>query len=457
MVAPPDEHQRDDPSTEQALANQLAQGREPTPSGPLPTDPDQSRQSEDLRACLWLVRRVFPGTTRERPSDPSMDGPWPPPPEQKQETPGPAAMPEQLGRFQILRELGRGGFGVVSLAFDPALNRRVALKVPLPEVLASPEGHRQSMREAQAAAVLDHPNLVPVYEAGWIGPVPYVASAYCEGIDLGKWLRQRDGPVPPRLAARLTAKLAGAVQHAHERGILHRDLKPANVLMQRPSADLQDEDGFIPRITDFGLAKQVSGPREETLSALLVGSPPYMAPEQAAGKRSEIGPKTDIYALGAVLYELLTGRPPHQGETPLETVQQVLATEPKPPRQLRPGLPADLQTIVLKCLEKAPDRRYESARALADDLQRFLDGHPVHARRSDLLTRLRLWVLDPRRTLDAGSLTMAFAALLTVWCLTGITLATLGVGPSAPRPAEYIASCVQVILLDLAPASPSDG
>lgn len=443
-------------SEDQRLADRLAEhdealraGREPAGGDSSSGDPEQRRGWEDLQACLWLVRRVLPEGSEGVSSTGSLGGSWPPPLEPGR---GDEGVPEQLGRFRIERELGRGGFGVVFLAVDPVLNRRVALKVPQPGVLASSEGSRRSLREAQAAAVLDHPNVVPVFEAGQVGPVPYVASAYCEGEDLGAWLRRREGPVSARQAARLVASLAGAVQHAHERGILHRDLKPANVLMQRRPEGPEDGLEFIPRITDFGLATLIDSPEDQTLSGLLIGSPPYMAPEQAAGKRREIGPRTDVYALGAILYELVTGRPPHQGETPLETVHQVIAEEPAAPRRIRPSLPRDLETVILKCLAKEPDRRYASARALSDDLRRFLDGRPVQARPDGPFTLARLWAMSPRRVQDAGTLAMVFAGLLATWSLTGIVLAGLGVGLHPPRPGQYIATCLKVIAIDLVPA-----
>lgn len=363
-----------------------------------------------------------------------------------------AAKPtNRLGRFEIVRELGRGGFGVVFLAIDPILGRKVALKVPRPEVLAAPEGRRRSLREAQAAAGLDHLNVVRVYEAGQIGPVCYIASAYYEGSTLAAWLGARDRLVPDRQAARLTASLADAVQHAHDRGVLHRDLKPANVLLEPTSDDSPDGFAFIPRVTDFGLAKLVDHPEDDTLSGLPIGSPPYMAPEQAAGRSREAGPWTDVYALGAILYELLSGRPPHRGETPLETIRQVLTEEPDALRHLRPELPRDLERIVGKCLEKEPRQRYERAGELADDLRRFLDGAPVHARPAGALSHARSWALNPRRIQDAGMLAMIFAGLIGAWCFLGVILASLGVGLHPPRPAAYIASCFLVLFMDIAP------
>ncbi len=314
--------------------------------------------------------------------------------------------PLSLGRFAVIREIGRGGFGVVYLARDPVLGRDVALKVPRAEVIVAPDSRRRFLREGRAAAGLDHPHIVPVFEAGEIGPFAYIVSAYCEGPTLSTWLRERTHPVAARMACRLIADLADAVQHAHERGVLHRDLKPSNILLQHgfgsPGSDVPS-----PRITDFGLARimEEGTNAEETRSGVPLGSPPYMAPEQAAGKRREIGPATDVYSLGATLYEILSGRPPFQGESYLETLGQVLADDPVPPRALRPGLPRDLETICLKCLEKETSRRYQTASALRADIERFLRGEPILARPISARLRAAKWVR--RRPLLAAILILA--------------------------------------------------
>ncbi|HEY2157696.1 MAG TPA: serine/threonine-protein kinase, partial [Isosphaeraceae bacterium] len=231
--------------------------------------------------------------------------------------PVPGDLPRRFGRFLLVRELGRGGFGVVFLARDTSLGREVALKLPRPGALVSPEDRRRFLREGEAAGRLDHPHIVPVYELGEYDGICYIASAYCEGGTLGGWLRGRTSPIPVREAAALVAALAGAVGHAHARGIVHRDLKPGNVLLQRPAAGAAGGGGdpdFIPRLGDFGLAKVLGDDANDTRSGALLGSPAYMAPEQAAGRAREIGPATDVFALGVILYELLAGRPPFQGE-----------------------------------------------------------------------------------------------------------------------------------------------
>jgi WD40 repeat protein len=338
--------------------------------------------------------------------------------------PPPTPTLTRLGRFQIRRELGRGAFGVVLLAFDPKLGREVALKIPHPEALAVPEIRARFKREARAAASLDHPNLVPVFEAGEVDHVCYLASAFCPGSTLGAWLRERTAPVPFTLAARLVATLAEATEHAHRRGILHRDLKPGNVLLSPRSesvatlpALVADLD-FIPRITDFGLAKLLEDDpgstlaEQQTQTGAVLGTPNYMAPEQAGGQLKAIGPATDVHALGAILYELLTGRPPFRGETPVDTLVQVRTEDPVPPGRLRQGLPRDLETICLKCLQKDPAGRYVSAQALADDLHRWLTRQPILARRTGAVARLALWCR--RKPALAATIATAVAAVLSV-------------------------------------------
>ncbi len=250
-----------------------------------------------------------------------------------------------------------------------------------------------------AAAGLDHPNIVPVYEAGEEGSVCFIASAYCPGMTLAAWLRRRSGPVPFRVAAALLATLADAVDHAHRRGVLHRDLKPSNVMLEMPAAGVvesaSDGSKLVPRITDFGLAKLVDaepGAAGATQSGVIVGSPSYMAPEQAEGHAGAVGPGADIYSLGVILYEVLTGRPPFQEDSALETLVLVRTQDPLSPSRLRPRLPRDLETICLKCLRRQPQARYPTARALADDLRRFLAAEPIRARPTPAWERAIKWV-----------------------------------------------------------------
>ena len=315
------------------------------------------------------------------------------------------ARPTTIDRFVIRRELGRGGFGIVYLAFDPRLGREVALKVPHAGAMTDLDSRRRFRAEAQAAAGLDHPNLVPVYEAGEIDDICYLVSDYCPGGTLAAWLGRHRELIAPDAAAALIETLAGAVQYAHDHGVLHRDLKPANVLIaagsRRQTADSNDKGnesplhaaGCLPpavKVADFGLAKRLKAEGPETRTGIFVGTPSYMAPEQAVAYAA-VGPATDVYALGAILYECLTGRPPFQGDSALDTLEQVRSVDPIPPRRLRPKLPRDLETICLKCLEKEPSRRYAKAGQLANDLDRFRAGQPVTARRIGLTGRAWRW------------------------------------------------------------------
>jgi eukaryotic-like serine/threonine-protein kinase len=278
--------------------------------------------------------------------------------------------------YEILSVLGRGGMGVVYKARQLKLNRLVALKMILAREHAGPE-HRERFRlEGEAVARLQHPHIVQIYEVGEHNGLPYFSLEYVDGGSLAQAIR--GAPQKARMAAELVEELAGAIQAAHEQDIVHRDLKPANVL-------LTSED--VPKITDFGLAKRLDSDTGQTRSGAILGTPSYMAPEQAAGKTRQIGPGADIYALGAILYELLTGRPPFRAETPLDTVLQVLSEEPVSPSRLRPELPRDLETICMKCLRKAPQDRYHSARALAADLRRYLNHEPIRARRAGVWER----------------------------------------------------------------------
>jgi hypothetical protein len=328
--------------------------------------------------------------------------------------------------------LGRGGWGVVFLAHDPVLGREVALKVPRPEVAIVPGFAERFAREARAAAGLNHPNLVPVYEVGSDGVVRFLVSAYCPGDTLAAWLRRSNEPVPFDTAAALIATLAEAVQHAHDRGIVHRDLKPSNILLEPAGTATATADapgaasgwlGFIPRVTDFGLAKLLFDDpgTGRTLTGAVMGTAAYMAPEQALGRSKDVGPHADVYGLGAIFYEVLTGRPPFQGETDLEILQHVQSDEPMTPSRLRHGLPRDLETICLRCLRKEPDKRFPSAGELARDLRRYLDRRPIRSRPVGQIERL--WRLCRRRPGLAG-LTAAVAALLMI-VTVGSTLSSL--------------------------------
>jgi serine/threonine-protein kinase len=320
-----------------------------------------------------------------------------------------------LSGYEVQAVLGRGGMGVVYRARHLRLQRTVALKMLLAGPSATAEERERFLREARAVAGLRHPNIVQVHDVNEVDGQPYFTMEYVEGGSLAQKLA--GAPQPARQAAVLVATLAEAVQVAHQGGIIHRDLKPANVLLAA--------DG-TPRITDFGLARQLEGGGEITLSGVPMGTPSYMAPEQARGQREAVGPATDVYALGAILYEGLTGRPPFRAETAVATLQQVVADEPVPPARLNPPVPRDLETICLKCLHKEPHRRYAGAQALADDLHRFGRGEPIAARPPGRLERLARWVW--RRPAQAAglaaSLLLAIALVGGGWWLTEQQAAT---------------------------------
>ena len=282
--------------------------------------------------------------------------------------------------YEIVRELGRGGMGVVYQARHIKLDRPVALKMILAGSHAGAADLARFQTEAEAIARLRHPNIVQVYEVGEHERKPFFSLEFCGGGSLEKKLGGT--PLPSKEAASLVGTLARAMQAAHEQKVIHRDLKPANVLLA--------EDG-TPKITDFGLAKKLDE-AGQTASGAVMGTPSYMAPEQAGGKSNEIGPLTDVYALGAILYECLTGRPPFKAATALDTILQLVGDEPVPPTKLQSKTPRDLETICLKCLEKEPRRRYTSARELADDLRRYLAGEPIRARPVGRAERAAKWV-----------------------------------------------------------------
>jgi tetratricopeptide (TPR) repeat protein/tRNA A-37 threonylcarbamoyl transferase component Bud32 len=282
--------------------------------------------------------------------------------------------------YEILTELGQGGMGVVYKVRQVQLNRIVALKMIKAEAHSNHDQEKRFLKEAELIASLKHPNIIQIYEFGSHDGVPFFSMEFHDGGSLASQLHGE--PQPAAKAAQLTQTLAVAMQAAHTQGIVHRDLKPANVLLT--------EDG-IPRITDFGLAKQLASSDGPTQTGVIMGTPSYMAPEQAEGKGSQIGTATDIYALGAILYELLTGRPPFKAATPLDTVKQVVSEEPVPPSRLDAKVPRDLETICLKCLAKEPHKRYLDAQALADDLGRFLAGEPIEARRPPFRERALKW------------------------------------------------------------------
>jgi tRNA A-37 threonylcarbamoyl transferase component Bud32 len=316
-----------------------------------------------------------------------------------------------FGDYELLKVLGRGGMGVVYKARQLSLNRPVALKMLRAGILAAEDDLRRFQNEAEAVALLDHPNIVPILEVGQYQGQRYFSMKLIVGPSLDRKLGEYT--TNPKAAARLIRTLAEAVNHAHRRGILHRDLKPGNILL--------DERGE-PHVTDFGLAKRVQADSELTQSGAILGTPAYMAPEQASGQRGMVTIATDICGLGASLYALLTGHAPFSGDSPLETLEQVRTRMPEPPRRTDPRVARDLQVIAMKCLEKDPTHRYASAQALAEDLGRYLVGKSIDARPVGLATRDWMWC--KRKPVLAG-LASALTIALLIALFGGIGVAVV--------------------------------
>ncbi len=401
----------------------------------LAAPPELSPRLERACACLLRLERA---RLRDALALASANTPLPSDCLTVEVTPPPV---KALGRFVVRRELGRGGGGIVFLAFDPLLRREVAVKVPRPEAILTPELRQRLSCEARAAAGLEHPNLVTVHEVGEDGPLCYLVSIYCRGPSLSAWLKQQREAVPPRDAAALVATLADAVHFMHGRGIIHRDIKPGNVLIQIADGETRGEhegecpsdqsairnlQSAIPKLTDFGLARPAERDDVHTRTGSILGTPAYMAPEQAAGGEN-VGPAADVYALGVLLYELLTGQPPFKAGATIEVLRQVMHEEPVPPGWLRAGLSRDLETVCLKCLEKEPTKRYDSAWALAEDLRRLQEGRPVLARPVGQLERLGRWCRrNPALAWSAGltaALLVITAFVSTAWAVHADRLA----------------------------------
>jgi serine/threonine-protein kinase len=288
-------------------------------------------------------------------------------------TPGVTPLPATLGDYELIEEIGRGGMGVVYRATQKSLGRTVALKMLLRRDLASRADLARFRSEAEAAARLDHPGIVSIFDVGESDGLPFYSMRFIEGTTLARQLAA--GPLPPREAATLLAKVADAVQAAHDRGVLHRDLKPSNILI--------DATGR-PHVSDFGLAKRLEEDQSVTHTGAILGTPCYMSPEQAAGSRGDVGPTSDVWSLGAILYQMLTGRPPFQASSPMDTLLAVLETDPPAPRTVATGVDRDLEMIALKSLQKPQELRYASAGGLAADLRAFLAGETIAARRGGL-------------------------------------------------------------------------
>jgi serine/threonine-protein kinase len=288
--------------------------------------------------------------------------------------PGVSSLPAQFGEYELLEEIGRGGMGIVYRAVQKSLQRVVAVKMLLRLDLASPADLTRFRSEAEAAAQLDHPGIVSIFEVGEYQGHPFYSMRYIEGTTLSK--RLQVGPIPPREGAQILLRVAEAVQAAHTRGVLHRDLKPSNILI-----DLAGK----PHVSDFGLAKRLEGDQTMTHTGAILGTPCYMSPEQAAGSRGDVGPVSDVWSLGAILYQVLVDRPPFQASSPMDTLLAVLEVEPPLPRSINREVNRDLEMIALKTLQKPQDLRYASAADLANDLRAFLASEPIAARQGGVL------------------------------------------------------------------------
>ncbi len=344
----------------------------------------------------------------------------------------PADTPRVLGRYKIVRLLGEGSHGLVYLALDTQLDREVALKVPRVEVLVSSELRSRFLMEAKAAAALSHPNIVPVFESGTEGNVCFIAYAYCEGQPLSEWLdqwRTAKLPLDSKVVAALMAALADAVQYAHSRGVVHRDLKPSNLLV--PQSDVPPNDDTVRKvqILDFGLAKSTDEDNSLTRTGAIVGTPSYMSPEQALGRGSNVGQATDIYSLGAILYELLSLQRPFDEASTLETLEAVRTRAPIAPSRVIDDVSPDLEAICLKCLEKKPEDRYSSAAQLRDDLERFLRDEPIVAKPTSQWEHARRWVA--RYPLAAGLSAALVMTLIVATC--GLTALSIQLKAAADR------------------------
>jgi hypothetical protein len=329
---------------------------------------------------------------------------------------------QRIGSYRIEQPVGCGAFGIVYRARDEQLDRDVALKVPRPEVLLDAEKLGRFESEAATAATLDHPSIVPVYTADLTGPTPFIASAYCAGPDLGEWLAKQAVPLEPEQAARFMIKVADAMHYAHGQGVLHRDLKPSNILLEPKRGGLKGGlDDFEPKVTDFGLAKLVESNLQDTHSSVLIGTPLYMAPEQLAPEIQDSSScSADVYALGVLLFELLTFQTPFEAASYIEVVDRLRNEEAPRLRSVRPDLPADVQTICAKCLEKNPNDRYASAQALADELRRFVAGKPIEARSYRGRDQFVRWCRRPERIAAAGRYTFYYQLSIIVWMLLNL-------------------------------------
>ncbi len=361
----------DDPQAMELLDGYLSRlhaGERPDHRGILQARPDLASALN----CLDALEGMAPNDATVDSAGAQVSGAMPPS--------GLEVLPAEFGQYELIEEIGRGGMGVVYKARQRGLDRLVAVKMILAGQLAAPDHVRRFHAEAKAAARLEHAGIVHVHEVGQLHGQHFFAMEYVEGKSLAQHVA--DGPVEFDRAVRLMIAVARAIDHLHRHGIVHRDLKPSNILM-----DADDQ----PHVTDFGLAKTLADDSQRTASGIIAGTPSYMPPEQASGRHAELGPESDVYSLGAVLYELLTGRPPFREDNPLDTVMQVLSRDPQLPRHLNPRIPRGLELICLRCLAKSVEGRYRSAADLADDLERFARREPLAVQPPGPVARLQSW------------------------------------------------------------------
>ena len=391
-----------DETVRQGKPSEQSEGSEPDLDEPLLDEP---LLDKDLQATLQRLERRWPRQQSELDSQAE------------------AAFHEaierrgsRIGRYIIERELGRGGFGIVFLAMEENSGQEVALKIPRAEVMASTDARKRLLHEAEITSALDHPGIISVYEAGRAGLVFYIASEYCPGPDLGQWLADRESPLSVEDAVELVRQLCSALQYAHEQGVVHRDLKPSNILLMPKGSPQENESPsaleFFPRLTDFGLAQLADCDWSGTRSSLLVGTPLYMAPEQLKLSPDQTGPATDIYALGTLLFELLTRRTPFAAENYVEMIDRLRNENPPSLQKLRADVPRDLETICAKCLEKDPADRYASVAQLAADLEQIQKHQPIATRRPTPIARLRKW--SARHPAQVRSLALALLGTLVL-------------------------------------------
>lgn len=419
------------PEQEERLAALVEELSETLPSEAQPrleklaaTHPDLAGQLRELFAAMLVTDAVAHESTildlgGPRVREPAVQFPAVDADNLPRFVPGVTPLPATLGDYELVEEIGRGGMGVVYRAVQKSLGRTVALKMLLRRDLASRADLARFRSEAEAAAQLDHPGIVSIFEVGECDGHPFYSMRFIEGTTLSRQLAS--GPISPRDGAALLARVADAVQAAHDRGVLHRDLKPSNILI--------DATGR-PHVTDFGLAKRIEADQSVTHTGAILGTPCYMSPEQAAGSRGDVGPTSDVWSLGAILYQMLTGRPPFQAASPMDTLLAVLETDPPAPRAVAPGVNRDLEMIALKSLQKPQELRYASAGALASDLRAFLAGETIAARRgglADIAARLFRETHHAVVLENWGLLWMWHSVVLLGLCITTDVLAWQGV------------------------------